>query len=59
MKISENLKWSLLPIMGVALITSVLAVNIGYKNALLIGIGMILVVVGLIKAIVSQDNKEI
>ena len=57
MRFSKNLKQSLIPIMGVALITSTLAMNIGYKDALLIGIGMVMIVVGIIKAICHKDEE--
>ena len=58
MRISKNLKQSMLPIMGVALITSNLAMRMGYVDALLIGIGLVLVVVGIIKAVSSEVEDK-
>lgn len=47
---SENIKKSAFPIAGCFLITSVLMGYVGIIDALQIGVGMILIVVGLIKA---------
>ena len=58
MNFSKNLKQSILPIMGVALITSILAINIGFKDALLIGIGMIMIVAGIIKAVYRNEEED-
>lgn len=58
MHLSKILKQSMIPIMGVALITSTLVMNIGYKDALLIGIGMAMIVAGIIKAVCRNEEED-
>ena len=51
MELSDNLKKSILPIMGSALIASVLSSHIGYVDGTLIGVGIGAIAIGIIKAV--------
>ena len=51
MGLSDNLKKIMLPLLGCALIASVMIKYTGLIDAMLIGIGMVLIAIGVIKGI--------